>query len=88
MELRKRKNNKDPFDNIHCWLIPICEKLTHHKHCRFVGCDEDFIKGGYKYQNRHDFFYKCKICGDVFFTHKIRQDDLEKLKEKYGEINE
>lgn len=75
--------SKDPFKHYISWLAPICEKTTHHRYNRFLGCDEDFIKGGYKYQNRHDFYYKCKICGEVFFTHKIKPDDLQKLKERY-----
>lgn len=76
-----KKKKKDLFDNI-SWLVPICEKITNHKHRIFLGCDEGFIKSGYKYQNRHDFYYKCKICGEVFFNHKINEQDLQKLKER------
>lgn len=78
----KKKNKDDIFDSIE-WLVPICERMTQHRNCVFIGCDEGFIKGGYKYQNRHDFYYKCKLCGLVFFTHKIGDEDLKKLKEKY-----
>ena len=63
------------------FLVPICEKLTGHKHRRFIGCTKKFIDSGYKYPNRNDFYYKCKICGCVFFTHKISKEDIEKIKQ-------
>ena len=75
----KRKN----IFNYNRFLKPICGILTHHKHCTFIGCDNSFITNGYKYPNRYDFYYKCNICGYIFFTHNISKEDLEKLKEKY-----
>ena len=65
---------KDIF-NYNRVLKPICEKLTDHKHRRLIGW-----KNGYKYANRHDFYYKCKICGYVFFNHKPTKKDLEFIK--------
>ena len=70
---------KDIF-NYNRVLKPICEKLTDHKHRRLIGWDESFSKNGYKYANRHDFYYKCKICGYVFFNHKPTKKDLEFIK--------
>lgn len=63
------------------WLEPICKKVTGHKHCKLVGCTRKFIDSGYKYPNRNDFYYKCKICGYVFFNHKVSKEDIEKIKE-------
>ena len=71
---------KKSIFNYNEFLEPICKLLTNHKHCKYIGCTQDFIDRGYKYPNRSDFYYKCKICGYVFFNHKISKEDLEKLK--------
>ena len=70
---------KDIFD-YNRLLKPICERLTHHKYRKLTGWDESFSKNNYKYPNRHDFYYKCKICGYVFFNHKPTKEDLEYIK--------
>ena len=63
------------------WLKPICGLITNHKHRKLIGWGQSFSDGGYKYPNRHDFYYKCKICGYVFFNHKPTKEDLEFIKE-------
>ncbi len=70
---------KDVFKT-RTWLVPICKLLTKHKHRELIGCSEDFIERGYKYPNHSDFYYKCKICGWVFFNHNVSEKDLEKIK--------
>ena len=62
-------------------LKPICELITHHKHMRLISWDKSFSDSGYKYENRHDFYYKCNVCGYVFFNHHPRKEDLEYIKE-------
>ena len=61
-------------------LKPICEKLTNHKYRELTGWDESFSNNNYKYANRHDFYYKCKICGYCFFNHNPSKKDLEIIK--------
>ena len=75
----KKKKIKNPW-GYNVFLKPICELITNHRHCRLMAWDESFGKGGYKYANRHDFYYKCKICGYVFFNHKVREKDLQYIK--------
>lgn len=67
------------------WLKPICEKITNHKHKELIMWTDDFRRRGFKYPNRSDFHYKCKICGYVFFNHKVNEKDLEKIKKYYEE---
>lgn len=67
------------------WLKPICGKLTNHKYNKFVMWSEDFYKRGFKYPNRSDFHYKCKICGHLFFNHHLSKENLEKIKNYYKE---
>ena len=74
---------KDTFKT-RWWIKPICERITKHRHRELISCTEDFVKRGYKYPNRSDFYYKCKICGYVFFNHKVSKEDIEKIK-KWGE---
>ena len=57
--------SKDIF-SYNKFLKPICEKITNHKHKKLIAWDENFSTGNYKYANRHDFYYKCKICGYIF----------------------
>ena len=64
-------------------LKPICEKLTNHKHKKLIAWTEDFEKRNFKYPNRSDFHYKCKICGYVFFNHKVSKEDIEYIKNYY-----
>ena len=71
---------KNPWD-YNRFLKPICECLTNHKYHKLFAWTEGFSKGGYKYPNRHDFYYKCKICGYVFFNHHVNKKDLEFIKE-------
>lgn len=66
--------------HVRWWLKPICEKLTNHKHNKLVMWDSDFEERDYKYPNRSAFYYKCNICGYVFFNHHISKEDLEKIK--------
>lgn len=61
-------------------LEPICEKITNHKFCKLIGWTHDFVDRNFKYPNRSDFYYKCKICGYVFFNHQVTKQDLEKIK--------
>ena len=70
---------KDIF-NYNRLLKPICERLTNHKHCRLIAWTDDFAKRDFKYPNRSDFYYKCKICGWTFFNHKVSKEDLEYIK--------
>lgn len=66
----------------HKWYKPICEKITNHKYCKLISYTKDFEDRGFKYPNRSDFYYKCKICGYVFFNHHISKEDLEKIKKE------
>ena len=72
--------SKDPFKHYISWLAPICEKTTHHRFRKFIGCDNSYIRGNYKYANRHDFYYKCKICGYFFFNNRPSVEELEYIK--------
>lgn len=60
-------------------LKPICDKLTNHKHRKLIGWDKSF-KVGDRLRD-YDFYYKCKICGYVFFNHSPREDELKFIKE-------
>ena len=71
----KKKRQKDIW-KYNSFLKPICEALTDHKHKELIAWDSSFGEGGYRYANRHDFYYKCKICGYVFFNHKVSAKDL------------
>ena len=62
------------------WLVPICEKLTNHRYNKLVMWTRDFEDRNFKYPNRSDFHYKCKICGLLFFNHNISKEDLERIK--------
>lgn len=61
-------------------LKPICEKLTNHRYRKLTGWEQSFSNGDYKYANRHDFYYKCRICGYFFFNHKPTKKELEYIK--------
>lgn len=71
-------------------IKPICEKITNHRYSRLIGWTESFSKSGYKYANRNDFHYKCKICGYVYFNHRVSNKDLEYIKrwDKENEIQD
>jgi len=71
--------SKDIFD-YNTFLEPICKVLTNHRYNKLVGWTDKFSKNGYKYPNRNDFYYKCKICGYVFFNHKVSKEDIEFIK--------
>lgn len=73
------KRKKNPWD-YNRFLKPICEVLTNHKHRKLFAWDASFSDGGYKYANRHDFYYKCDICGYVFFNNRVSPEDLEYIK--------
>jgi hypothetical protein len=73
------RKKKDDF-SYNRFLKPICEAFTDHKNCRLIAWDSSFGEGGYKYANRHDFYYKCNICGYVFFNHRVSPEDLEYIK--------
>lgn len=66
------------------WYAPICKKLTNHKYNKLVLWSEDFVKRGFKYPNRSEFYYKCKICGYLFWNNHISKDDLEKIKKLHN----
>lgn len=74
-----KRKKKDIFD-YNALLKPFCKFFTNHKHRRLISWDSSFSEGGYKYANRHDFYYKCKICGYVFFNHHVSKEDLEYIK--------
>lgn len=61
-------------------LKPICEFFLHHKYNRLIGWSADFNKRNFKYPNRSDFYYKCKVCGYVFFNHSPSDEDIEFIK--------
>lgn len=71
--------SRDIF-NYHRCLKPICQLLTKHRHRKLIGCSDDFIERKYSSPEDSEFYYKCKICGWVFFNNKINNKDLEKLK--------
>lgn len=68
-------------------LKPICERITNHKYKRLISWQESFSKKGYKNPNRYDFYYKCKVCGYVYFNHSVSEEDLEYIK-KWDRANE
>ena len=71
-------SNKDIFD-YNRFLKPICRVLTNHRHRKLIGWQESFsVNKNPKY---YDFYYKCKICGYVYFNNKPSADDLEHIKE-------
>ena len=72
-------NKKDIF-KYNRILKPICEKLTYHKYREIVGCTNNFVDRGYKYPNRSDFYYKCKICGYLYFNNHPTKKEIEKIK--------
>ena len=76
--------NKDIF-KYNRLLKPICQKLTDHKHRRLISWSAAFEENGFKYANRYDFYYKCNVCGYVFFNHKVSKEDLEYIKNYKGE---
>jgi hypothetical protein len=63
------------------FISPICKKLTHHKHRRLISWDKSFSNNNYRHPNKHDFYYKCKICGYVFFNNKPSVEELNYIKE-------
>jgi len=69
---------KDIF-NYNRFLKPLCDKLTNHKHRKLIGWSENF-KVGDRLRD-YDFYYKCKICGYVFFNHSPNEKELEFIKE-------
>ena len=74
---KKKRENVWKYNR---FLKPICEAFTDHKHCKLIAWDSSFGEGGYRYANRHDFYYKCKICGWTFFNHHVSPEDLEYIK--------
>ena len=74
--------SKEEIFSYNKFLKPICSLITKHNHRRLIGWDEGFEQGGYKYANRHDFYYKCKICGYVYFNHKPTKEELEFIKSR------
>lgn len=74
------KRTKNPWD-YNSFLKPICGAFTDHRHHKLLAWDASFSDGGYKYANRHDFYYKCKLCGYVFFNNHVSDEDLEYIKE-------
>lgn len=71
---------KDIFD-YNRFLKPMCELITKHKDRKLISWDASFSEGGYKYPNRHDFYYKCNKCGYVFFNHKPSKEDIAYIKQ-------
>lgn len=82
------KKEKDIFE-YNRLLKPICKLFTNHtKKRKLISWDASFNKdSGYKYANRHDFYYKCKYCGWVYFNNKPTEEDIEYIK-KYDEEHE
>ena len=61
-------------------LKPICERITNHKYRRLISWTKSFSKNGYKYANRNDFYFKCKVCGYVYFNHRPTAKEIEFIK--------
>lgn len=62
-------------------ISKICDLITHHKNRELVSWDKSFSDSGYKYPNRHDFYYKCRTCGYLFFNNTISKEDLNYIKQ-------
>lgn len=73
------KRNKDIFSYNKC-LAGICVMLSNHKHRKLIGWDESFETNNFKRPDQYDFYYKCKICGYVFFNHKPTLQELNFIK--------
>ena len=85
--MKNETKRSDAIFKTKWWLVPICEKITNHKHRKLIGWDESFVERGCKYPNRSDFYYKCKICGLVFFNHNVSKEDLERIKKSAEDKN-
>ena len=72
--------SKDIF-SYNRFISSVCKKLTKHKHRKLILWDESFSRNNYRHPNKHDFYYKCKICGYVFFNNKPSVEELEYIKE-------
>lgn len=74
---QKRKKTEWDYNS---FLKPICGLLTNHRHKRLIAWSAPFSENGYRYANRYDFYYKCKICGWVYFNHSLSKEDLQYIK--------
>ena len=72
--------SKDIFDYNRV-LKPICRLITNHRHRKIISCTEDFIRRGYRAPHRSDFYYKCKVCGWVFFNNCPTEEEIKQIKE-------
>ena len=77
--------SKDLF-HYSSFFKPICEHFTNHKYNKLILWQKSFGDFGYKNPNKHDFYYKCIICGYVFFHNHPSKEDIEyiKMKDKMG----
>lgn len=55
----------------------ICEKLTGHRFRRLYAWDADFNGSNIE---KHDFFYKCKICRLIYFNNCPTKKELDIIK--------
>lgn len=65
-------------------LKPICEHFLHHRFSRLIGWSGDFNERGFKYPNHSDFYYKCKVCGYVYFNNHPSKEDIKFIKNWKG----
>ena len=77
--------SKDLF-HYSSFLKPICEHFTKHKYNNLILWQSSFEKEGYKHPEKHDFYYKCIICGYVFLNNHPSKEDIKyiKMKDKMG----
>lgn len=73
--------SKDLF-HYSSFLKPICEHLTHHKYNKLILWQKSFGDFGYQNSEKHDFYYKCIICGYVFLNNHPSKEDIKYIKMK------
>ena len=61
-------------------LKPICGVLTKHNCRKVIGWNENFLNKYYETIDEADVYYKCKICGYVYFNHTPTKKELEFIK--------
>lgn len=69
--MKKEDSNIFKYNKV---LKPICGLFTKHNRRRILGWSDNI---DYNNLSKSDYYYKCKVCGYVYFNNNPSKEDIE-----------